>query len=96
MGNRLSRKLAVIIHADIVGSTSLVQLNETLAHARIRDTYHRFSDTIKRYNGTALEIRGDALIAGFSSASDAVSASLAFQKANAIHISGSTRGHCHG
>jgi adenylate cyclase len=90
MGNRLSRKLAVIIHADIVGSTSLVQLNETLAHARIRDTYHRFSDTIKRYNGTALEIRGDALIAGFSSASDAVSASLAFQKANAIHISGLT------
>jgi class 3 adenylate cyclase len=33
--DRLSRKLAVILHADVVGSTSLVQHNETLANERI-------------------------------------------------------------
>lgn len=61
-------------------------MNETLAHDRIRDTYQRFSDTIRLYNGIAHEIRGDALVAEFPRASDAVSASLAFQAANATHL----------
>jgi len=86
VNNRLSRKLAVIIHADVVSSTRLVQLDETLAHERIRDAFQRFSDTIRLYNGVAHEIRGDALVAEFQMASDAVSASLAFQVANATHL----------
>jgi TolB-like protein/cytochrome c-type biogenesis protein CcmH/NrfG len=86
MGGGLSRKLAVILHADVVGSTRLVQLDETLAHERIRDAFKRFSDTIGRYHGIAHEIRGDALVAEFSMTSDAVSAALAFQLANAAHV----------
>jgi len=39
--DRLSRKLAVILHADVVGSTKLVQQNETLAHERIQDAFQR-------------------------------------------------------
>jgi len=78
----LSRKLAVLLHADIIGSTSLVQKNETLAHERIQDTFRQFSETISSYGGVALEIRGDALVAEFTKVSDAVSASLAFQAAN--------------
>jgi adenylate cyclase len=80
--DQLSRKLAVILHADVVGSTSLVQLNETIAHERIQSTFHHFSETIKAYGGTTREIRGDALVAEFGRASDAVSASLAFQVQN--------------
>ena len=80
--DQLSRKLAVILHADVVGSTSLVQRNETLAHERIQDTFRRFSETISSHDGIAHEIRGDALVAEFSRASDALSASLAFQAAN--------------
>jgi len=80
--DHLSRKLAVLLHADVVGSTSLVRKDETLAHERIRDTYRRFSETISNYGGVALEIRGDALVAEFAKVSDAVSASLAFQAAN--------------
>jgi TolB-like protein len=80
--NHLSRKLAVLLHADVVGSTSLVQKNETLAHERVQDTFRRFSETIGNYGGVALEIRGDALVAEFAKASDSVSASLAFQAAN--------------
>ena len=76
------RKLAVLLHADVVGSTLLVQKNETLAHERIQDTFRRFSETISNYDGVAHEIRGDALVAEFSRASDAVSASLTFQTAN--------------
>ncbi len=80
--DHLSRKLAVLLHADVVGSTSLVQKNETLAHERFQDTFRRFSETIAAHGGIALEIRGDALVAEFAQASDAVSASLAFQAAN--------------
>ncbi|MGI9316920.1 MAG: adenylate/guanylate cyclase domain-containing protein [bacterium] len=85
MGESTSRKLAVILHADVVGSTKLVRLNETLAHDRIHDTFQRFSETIRIYNGIPHEIRGDALLAEFARASDAVSASLAFQSANTTH-----------
>ncbi len=77
-----SRKLAVILHADVVGSTTLVHRDETLAHQRIRDVFRRFSKTIEVYGGIAHELRGDALIAEFDRASDAVAASLAFQTEN--------------
>ena len=75
----LSRKLAVILHADVVSSTELVQLDEILAHERIQDAFHNFSETIKSYGGITRELRGDALIAEFDRASDSVAASLAFQ-----------------
>ena len=76
------RKLAVILHADVVGSTWLVQQNETLAHNRIQDTFRRFSEMIASYGGIAHEIRGDALVAEFSRPSDAMCAALAFQNDN--------------
>jgi len=80
--DRLPRKLAVILHADVVGSTSLVQKDETLAHQRIQTAFHSFSETIKAYGGTAHELRGDALVAEFERASDALAAALCFQAEN--------------
>jgi len=83
--NQSARQLAVILHADVVGSTVLVQRDETLAHERIRDAFQKFSDSIRAYGGTPRELRGDALLATFNRASDAVSASLSFQIANSRH-----------
>ena len=80
--DRLSLKLAVILHADVVGSTSLVQKNEALAHERIQAAFHHFSETINSYSGITRELRGDALVAEFEMASDAVAAALAFQILN--------------
>lgn len=85
-----TRKLAVLLHADVIGSTALVQLNETVAHERIRDAFQRFSETITVNNGIAHEIRGDALVAEFSKASDAITAALEFQSANTAHNEGLT------
>ena len=76
---RRSGKLAVILHADIAGSTTLVQQDEDVAHERIQDSFRRFSDTITKYHGQMRELRGDALLAEFERASDAVPAALAFQ-----------------
>ena len=81
----LSRKLAVILHADVVGSTELVQKNEVIAHQRIQDTFKGFSRVIANYGGTAHEVRGDALVAEFARASDAVCAALAFQATHSSH-----------
>ncbi len=70
---------AVILHTDIVDSTELVEQDKRLAYDRIQDTFGRFSNTIDKYQGHVIEVRGDALVAEFKHASDAVSASLAFQ-----------------
>ena len=85
--DRLSGKLAVILHADVAGSTELVQQDKKLAHERIQDSFQRFGDTIEKYQGQVVEFRGDALLAEFERASDAVSAALSFQSDHAYQIS---------
>ena len=85
MEEHSQRKLAVILHADVVGSTHLVQKNELVARHRIQDAFRRFSATIEAYNGVTHELRGDALVAEFARASDAVSAALLFQNQNVEH-----------
>ncbi|MDX1429661.1 MAG: adenylate/guanylate cyclase domain-containing protein, partial [Rhodothermales bacterium] len=82
MADRPSRKLAVILHADVVGSTELVQRDESIAHERIQAGFRSFSETIRAYGGITREIRGDALVAEFARASDAVTAALSFQAKN--------------
>ena len=79
------RKLAVILHADVVGSTALVHRDETIAHGRITDAFTQFSEGVAAYGGTVREIRGDALVAEFARASDAVASALAAQAANTAH-----------
>ena len=60
----------------------MVAANEIIAHQRMQDAFHRFAVTIRKYSGMAHEIRGDALVAEFTRASDAVNASLEFQTEN--------------
>lgn len=72
-------KLAVILHADVVDSTALVQQDEHLTHEGIQATFRRFKDAISQHDGRVCELRGDALLAEFERASDAVAAALAFQ-----------------
>ncbi len=79
-------KLAVILHADVAGSTQLVQRHEQLAHDRIRQAFRSFGDDIERYQGSLLEVRGDALLAEFERPSDAVVAALAFQAAHTDYL----------
>ena len=84
--DRLPDKLAVILHADVAASTRLVQLDEHLAHERIQDSFRRFGQFIEIYRGKILELRGDALLAEFERASDATSATLAFQASQADYL----------
>jgi adenylate cyclase len=82
LAKRSSRKLAVILHADVVNSTALVRQGEVDAHERIQDRFRLLARAIESYGGTTHELRGDAVVAEFARASDAVSTALAFQLEN--------------
>ena len=83
---RRSSKLAVILHADIAGSTALVQRDAAIAHDRIMVSFRHFDKFITSYHGKVRELRGDALVAQFERASDAVAATLAFQEHQSLYI----------
>ena len=70
----------MILHADIVDSTGIVQKNESLAHLRIRETFGQLASSIEQNQGTVHELSRDALLAVFPRASDAVNARLGFQE----------------
>jgi len=56
MGNmpvQHARRLAVILHADVVDSTLLVRRNEVQAHDRIRGAFQRFAESIREHGGVA-------------------------------------------
>jgi adenylate cyclase len=74
-----ARKLAVLLHADVFDSNALVQAHAALAHQRILSCFQYLAGVIQTYGGTVHEVRGDALVAEFEHASDAVGAALAFQ-----------------
>ena len=80
------------MHADVVGSTKLIQIDESVAHTRMRDSFRKLSETISSYGGITWEIRGDALVAEFPRASDAIAASVSFQASNSRSTIGSEDG----
>ena len=82
MADDSQQRLAVMLHADVVGSTALVRKHERVAHDRIQSAFRGFADAVRAYAGAVNEIRGDALVAEFSRASDAVLAALAAQESN--------------
>ena len=82
MANEAQPRLAVILHADVVGSTTLVRQDERLAHQRIQTAFRDLGSLVEGYGGTVNEVRGDALVAEFARASDAVLAALAAQESN--------------
>ena len=77
--DQISSKLAVILHADVASSTALVQLDRELAHRRIQEVFRDLGERIGNFQGRVLELRGDALLAEFEHAADAIAAALSFQ-----------------
>ena len=71
--------LAVILHADIVNSTADVQRDEVSAHIRFQEAFRLLSEAVTDFQGRIREVRGDALVAEFSRASDAIQAAARFQ-----------------
>ena len=68
MTEDLTPRLAVLLHADVVGSTELVRQNEALTHQRIVHAFRQFSETISSHDGepvttqTRITLRPDDVV----------------------------------
>ena len=81
-GIKLRPRDAVIMHADIVDSTNLVRHDFVLAHTKVEALYTRLCQIARLNGGSALEMRGDAVIFQFPTAADSIKAGQMMQSTN--------------
>lgn len=81
-GERVARRLAAILTADVEGYSRLMGIDEngTLARLKVHRT-ERLEPTLARHGGRLVKLAGDGALIEFASAVDAVSAAIEFQQA---------------
>lgn len=81
-GERVARRLAAIMAADVVGYARLMGRDEhgTLAKLKAHRT-ERLEPTLARHGGRLVKLTGDGALVEFASAVDALDAAIAFQQA---------------
>ena len=79
---REQRKLAAILAADVVGYSRLMGRDESGTLARLRKNRSEYLDPVlAKYGGRLVKLTGDGALIEFTSAVDALSASIEFQQA---------------
>ena len=83
-GERVVRRLAAILAADVVGYSRLMGRDEngTLARLKAHRT-ERLEPILARHGGRLVKLTGDGALVEFPSAVDALSAAIEFQQAMA-------------
>ena len=77
----MERKLAVILAADVVGYSTLMEVDETGTHERLKASRKElFEPEIARHHGRVFKVMGDGLLAEFNSVVDAVECAVALQR----------------
>ncbi len=79
MDDRLPRKLAAILYADMAGYSRLTGSDEDATHRTLRKYLDLISDTIESNGGEVMHYAGDAMLAKFNAVVDAMSAAVAVQ-----------------
>ena len=77
---RLPRKLAAILHADVVGYSRLTGEDEEGTHRRVSAYLDGITALIERYHGKALNYAGDAVLAEFATVTEALAGAAAIQQ----------------
>ena len=77
---RINRKLAAILSADVVGYGKLMADDEAHTVSTLQAYRRIFVYHIESRRGRVLDAKGDAIMASFNSAVDAVAASVAIQQ----------------
>lgn len=78
----LQRRLAVIVVADVVGYSRMMEADEAATLANVRDLrFGIIEPAVTRHNGRVFKVMGDGFLIEFGSATDAVAASLEVQRA---------------
>jgi TolB-like protein/class 3 adenylate cyclase/Flp pilus assembly protein TadD len=79
-GERVERRLAAILVADVASYSRLMHANEERTHSRVMALLaNTVAPAIARHGGRVVKHTGDGLLAEFASAVDAVRAAMLFQ-----------------
>src|SRR5882672_4545514 len=79
---RVARRLAAILAADVVAYSRLMGLDENGTLARLKaHRAERLEPTLARHGGRLVKLTGDGALVEFPSAVDALNAAIAFQQA---------------
>jgi len=93
-GENFERKLTAIFYADVAGYSRLTGEDEDRTHRQLRENMKTISDAIVSFHGRIIHYAGDAVLADFSMASNALHCALdAQQKISEIssHLSENQR-----
>ncbi len=80
MEERLPRRLAAILYADVVGYSRMAGEDEDATHRRLKESLDLIATTVKSYHGRVINYSGDAALAMFDAVVDAVSCAAAIQR----------------
>lgn len=80
MDERLPRKLAAILYADVAGYSRLTGEDEDGTHRRLSAYLDAITHLVEQHQGKVLHYAGDALLADFSTASNALGCAVAIQQ----------------
>ena len=79
MEDRLPRKLAAILYADVAGYSRLTGEDEDATHRTLSEYLDLISAAIESHGGTVMHYAGDAVLAQFPAVVDAVAGAVAIQ-----------------
>lgn len=79
MDDRLPRKLAAILYADVAGYSRLTGEDEDATHRTLSEYLNLISSAIESQGGQVMHYAGDAVLAKFDAVVDAMSAAAAIQ-----------------
>ena len=77
---RLPRKLAAILYADVAGYSRLTGEDEDATHRTLRAYLEVISTIVGRHRGRVMHYAGDAVLAMFDAVVDAVDCAAAIQE----------------
>jgi class 3 adenylate cyclase/TolB-like protein/Tfp pilus assembly protein PilF len=79
MEDRLPRKLAVILYADVAGYSRLTGDDEDATHRTLSEYLDLIAQAIRSHNGKVMHYAGDAVLAKFDAVVDALSSATDIQ-----------------
>ena len=79
MEDPLPRKLAAILYADVAGYSRLTGDDEDATHRTLSEYLDLISSTVESHRGRVMHYAGDAALAMFGAAVDALAAAIAIQ-----------------
>src|SRR5688572_9511393 len=78
--DRLPRKLAAILYAELVGYSRLTGEDEDATHRCLAEYLDLISADVERHHGRVMHYAGDAVLATYAAVVDAVSSAVEIQQ----------------